>query len=184
MDIFKITKSKTREKILQLFFSDVNKKYYLRELERLLDLSAANIRRELLSLEKLGLFGKEKMGNQIYYFLSKNSALFDDFKNIIFKTIGVEGALRKELQKIEGIRSAFLFGSFAKNREDSSSDIDLMVIGENIDEGKLIKRINKLEELFKREINYHIWGQKEFEKKAKTESFIHSILEEPKIELI
>lgn len=184
MDIFKITKSKTREKILQLFFSDVKKKYYLRELERLLGLSVANIRRELLSMEKAGLFEKEKMGNQTHYFLKKDSSLFNEYKSIVFKTIGIEGTLRKELKKIKGIKRAFIFGSFAKNKEDSSSDIDLMIIGEDIDEDILIEKINKLEKILRREINYHIWGQKEFEKKAKTESFIQSILEEPKVELI
>jgi len=184
MDIFRITKSKTREKILQLFFSDIGKKYYLRELEKILSLSVANIRRELLSLEKTGLFKKEKVGNQVYYFLNKNSALFNDYKNIIFKTIGAEGTLRKELKKVKGIKRAFIFGSFAKNKEHSSSDVDLMIIGDNIDENELIKKITKLEQSFGREINYHLWGEQEFEKKAETESFIRSILEEPKIELI
>lgn len=183
MDIFKITKSKTREKILQIFFADIDKKYYARQLEKILGLPVSNIHRELSSLEKTGLFQKEQIGNLIFYSLNKKSALFDEFKNIVFKTIGAEGTLRKELKKIKGIKRAFIFGSFAKNKEDSISDIDLMIIG-NIDENLLIAKISKLEELLRREINYHIWGQKEFEKKAKTESFIQTILEEPKIELV
>jgi len=73
MDIFKLTKSKTREKILQLF----------------------------LSLEKIGLFKREKVGKQVYYFLNKDSAFFEDFKNIVFKTIGAQGQLKKELEKIK-----------------------------------------------------------------------------------
>ena len=101
MDIFKLTKSKTREKILQLFFSDPSKKYYLRELERILGVSVGNIRRELLSLEKMGLFKREKAGKQVYYFLNKNSALFEDFKNIVCKTIGVQGKLKRELKRRE-----------------------------------------------------------------------------------
>ncbi|MFH1780918.1 MAG: nucleotidyltransferase domain-containing protein [Candidatus Nealsonbacteria bacterium] len=183
MDILKITKSKTREKILRHFFSDPNKRYYLRQLEKILGLSVGNVRRELLSLEKSGLFKKEEVGNQTYYFLNKEGALFNEYQKIIFKTIGVEGELRKELKKIKGIKRAFIFGSFAKNKEDSASDIDLMIIG-TVDEDVLITKISKLENIFNREINYHIWGQEEFEEKAKTESFIQSILEESKIELI
>ena len=183
MNIFKITKSKTREKILHLFFSDVEKKYYLRELERILDISVGNIRRELLLLGKSGLFRREKIGNQVYYSLNKDSALFEDFKNIVFKTIGVEGTLKKELKKIKGIKRAFIFGSFAKNREDSLSDIDLMIIGD-IDEDLLISKISKLEKQFRREINYHLIDEKEWEEKTKKDSFIKAIVAAPKIKII
>lgn len=183
MDIFKLTKSKAREKILQLFFFDPEKKYYLRELERILDIPVGNIRREFLTLEKLGLFKREKMGKQVYYLLNKNSALFEDFKSIISKTIGVVGTLSKELKKIKGIKSAFIFGSFAKNKEDSSSDIDLMIIGD-VDEDLLIAKISKLENLFRREVNYYLVDEKEWEKKCREDSFIKSVLYGPKIEII
>jgi len=183
MDLFKITKSKTREKILQLFFADINKKYYPRQLEKILDLPVSNIHRELTSLGKSGLLRKEKIGNSVFYYLNQEAAIFNDLKNIVFKTIGIEGTLRKELKKIKGIKRAFIFGSFAKNKEDSFSDVDLMVIGD-INEDELVEKISKLEGLFNREINYHIWSEKEFGEKAKAESFIQSILEEPKIELL
>ena len=184
MDIFKLTKSKVREKILQLFFSDPEKKYYLRELERMLDIPVGNIRRELLSLEKSGLFKREKMGKQVYYSLNKKSVLFGDFKNIVFKTIGVEGKLRQELKKINGIKQAFIFGSFAKNKEDSLSDIDLMIIGD-VDEDLLVSKISKLENQFRREINYHIYSSADWKKKIQERnSFLKSVLSQPKIFLI
>lgn len=183
MDIFKLTKSKAREKLLQLFFSDSSKRYYLRELERILDVPVGNIRRELLSLEKIGLFKREKAGKQVYYFLNKDSALFEDFKNIVFKTIGVQGELKKELEKIKGIKQAFIYGSFAKDKEDSLSDIDLMIIGK-IDEDLLISKISKLENLFKREINYHLIDEEEWEEKSKKDSFVKNVISGPKIKII
>jgi predicted nucleotidyltransferase len=183
MEILKITKSKTREKILRLFFSDSDKKYYLRQLEKILGLSVGNIRRELLSLAKSGLFKKEEKGNQTYYFLNKDGALFNEYKNIIFKTIGVEGALRKELKKIKGIERAFIFGSFAKNKEDSASDVDIMIIG-TVGDNVLIPKISKLESLLGREINYHLFSEKEWHDKSKKDSFLKSVGVGPKIEII
>ena len=183
MDITKITKSKTREKILQLFFSNIDKKYYLRELERILGVSVGNIRRELLMLEKAGLFKRERVGLEVYYSLNKDSAIFDDFKNIIYKTVGVEGMLRKDLKKFEGITNAFIFGSFAKNKESLASDIDLMVIGD-VDEDALISKISKLESICGREINYHFIDNKEWAEKSKTNSFIKTIMKGPKINII
>ena len=88
MKLIGLIKSKTREKILQFFFSHKENKYYLRELERILSLSVGNIRRELISLEKSGLFKKEKTGNLVYYFLNKNSPLFKAIDNTLFTTKG------------------------------------------------------------------------------------------------
>lgn len=183
MDFLRITKSKTREKILQLFFSNAEKKYYLRQLERMLVLPVGNIRRELLELEKTGLFQKEKIGNQTHYFLNKNSPLFEDYKNIIFKTIGVAGSIKSALENIEVIKYAFIFGSFAKNKENSASDVDLMIIGK-FNEDILIEKIKRLEKDLGREINYHYISQSEWDEKIKENSFYKSVNEGPKIELI
>lgn len=183
MDLTKITKSKTREKILQLFFSNIDKKYYLRELERILGISVGNIRRELIMLEMDGLFEKEAIGREVYYKLNKNSPIFEDFKNIVYKTIGVEAIIRKELKELNGINRAFIFGSFAKNKEKLSSDIDLMVIGD-VDEDLLIYKISKLENICRREINYNLIDFREWEEKAKNNSFIKAIIKGAKIKIL
>ena len=184
MDVFKLKKSKTREKILQLFFSDLTKKYYLRELERILNISAGNIRRELLSLEKSGIFKHEKMGKQVYYFTNKQSPIFEEFKKIVFKTIGAEGLIKDALRNVKEIKIAFIFGSFAMGKEDSLSDIDLMVIG-SPDEDMLISKISKLETQLNREINYHIFSSTDWKDKLKKKnSFLENILSQPKIFLV
>ncbi len=167
MDIFRITKSKTRKAILQLYFYNPEKKYYLRELEIILNFPVQNIRRELLELEKSGIFKREKMGKQVYYFLNKNSPIFKEI-----------------LIKISNIKIAFIFGSYAKEKEDSFSDIDLMLIG-GPDEDKLISKITKIERKINREINYHIFSLTDWKKKIQEKnSFLKNILLQPKIFLI
>ena len=184
MDILKLKKSKTRRKILQLFFSDPNKKYYLRELERILNLPVGNVRRELLGLEKVGIFKREKIGNQIYYSVNRQSPIFEEFKKIVSKTIGVEASLQKALKKIKDIKVAFIFGSYAKGKEDSLSDIDLMIVG-TPDEDLLVSKIVKLEKQLNREINYHIFSEKDWKKKIKEKDpFLENVLSQPKIFLI
>jgi len=184
MDIFNITKSKTRKAILQLYFSNPKKKYYLRELEKILHFPVQNIRRELISLEKNGIFKREKSGNQVYYFLNMESPIYSDIRNIVSKTIGIENQLRDALSGIGGIKKAFIFGSFANGTQDALSDIDIMVVGD-INEDALIEKISKLESKFEREINYHIYSEKEFEERKKEkDSFISKILLRPIILLI
>ena len=56
MDISKIFKSKTRKELFRLYFTNPDHEYYLRELERLLDIPVSMIRKELNRLEEDGIF--------------------------------------------------------------------------------------------------------------------------------
>ena len=184
MDIFRITKSKTREALLKLYFSNINEKHYLRELERILKFPVQNIRRELLKLEKARIFQKEKKGKEVYYFLNKESPIFNELKKIISKTIGIEAQIKKNLERLGNIKIAFVFGSFAKEKEDSFSDIDLMIIGKP-NEDKLISRITKIENQIGREIDYHIFSSTDWRNKLKEKnSFLENISSQPKIFLV
>ena len=184
MDITKIFKSKAREAIFRLYFTNPDKEYYLRELERELSTPVSIIRKELLALEKAGIFKLSKKGNLSYYSLNKDYPLFNELKNIVFKTIGIQGALSKLLSSLKGIETAFIYGSYAKNENDAKSDVDLFIIG-NVDEEWLIPKINKLEKIVYREINYSLYTRKDFEKKKKErDTFIEDVIENKKIFLI
>jgi len=184
MDLFRITKSKLREELLALYFTNPNKKYYLRELERILGFSVGNIRRELIKLESMGLFLSENKGNLVYYYLNQSFSLFKELKSIIFKTSGISKMLQNVLGKFNDIHQAFIYGSFAREEEREDSDIDLLIIG-NVDEDKLIKVVNQLERKLQREINYAIYEKKDFKKKKEEGNpFILDIIKEKKIFLI
>lgn len=180
-EVIEIIRSKLRSELLRLYFTNPEKEYYLRELERLLGFSAANIRRELLKLEKTGLFKTRAEGNLVYYGLNKDYALYDELKSIIFKTIGVEGALREIMNTTKGIEVALIYGSFAAGEERGASDIDLLIIGQP-DEEKLMTEIDGLEKKLKREINYTIYSRTEYDnRKKKKDTFVQNILARPKI---
>jgi len=178
-----LNKSKIRRDILFLFFLEKKNSYYIRELERILGFSAGNIRRELIALKEEGIIDFVKKGNQSHYYLNKKSPIFNEIKSIISKTIGLEFKIKKCLEPITGIKEAFIFGSFAKEKEHSSSDIDLMIIG-SVDEDILIPRISKTEELLGREINYHLISENEWKKRKDKDSFIKSITSSPVIKII
>lgn len=184
MDIARIFKSKTRKELFRLYFTNPDNEYYLRELERLLDIPVSMIRNELINLEKDGIFISRKKGNLIYYSLDKTYPLFNELKSIVFKTIGVQGLLKEILKKIKGIDFALIYGSFAKKEENAKSDIDVLIAGD-IDDSKLLLEIRKLEEKLQREINYTIFTKAEFKEKAKERgSFLAEAVENPKIMLV
>jgi len=179
-----ISKSKIRRDLLALFFTNPYQKYYLRELERILGYSAGSIRRELLKFQKDDLFKTEKAGNMLYYQLNTKHPLYRELKSIVAKTVGLEARIRIALSSIEGLRTAFIYGSYAKNQENITSDIDLFIIGD-IDEDKLVSEIGRIEKELKREVNYSLYSKDDFQKKKKKKDpFIMDVIKNPKIFLI
>ncbi|MGB2764530.1 MAG: nucleotidyltransferase domain-containing protein [Candidatus Aminicenantaceae bacterium] len=176
-----ITKSKIRQGLLALFFTNPSQKYYLRELQRMLGYSAGSIRRELLRFQSDNLFSTQKTANLLYYSLNTEHPLFEELKSIIAKTVGVEGSLRKSLSAIKRIKISFIYGSFASKSQKAASDIDIMIIG-NPEISDLNEEIARLEKKLKREINITIYSLEEYKAKKKSKSgFILDLLKNPKI---
>jgi predicted nucleotidyltransferase len=177
-------KSKVRQDILRLYFSNTGGQYYLRELERLLGYSAGNIRRELLKLQRDDLLKTQKIGNLLYYSLNQNHPLFEELKSIVSKTIGVEASLIAALSSLPNVKAAFIFGSFASKSEKETSDIDVMIIGKP-DVSLLNEKVRELEQRLKREINLSVYSWREYQaKKRAKRGFIIDLLKGPKIMLI
>jgi predicted nucleotidyltransferase len=176
--------SKIKRAILKQFLSCPENKFYVRQIASILNISVGTIHRELIKFEKSGILNSEHLGNLRFFSVNKKNILFNELKQIIFKTEGIKGRLEQELNGIKGIKVAFIYGSFAKNKERASSDVDLFLIG-NIDEDELISKISSLEREFSREINYTIYSQEEFKKEKKNKnSFILEIMGDSKIFLI
>ena len=166
MDIARIFSSKTRRELFRLYFTNPDNGYYLRELERTLAIPVSMIRKELIRLEKDGVFTSNRKGNLAYFYLNKLYPLFDELKSIVFKTVGIRGLLQKRLQGLKGIEAAFVYGSFAKDEANAQSDIDVFVIGK-VDEHALIREIRQAEKVLKREINYNLYTRNDWQKKRK-----------------
>lgn len=181
---FYIAKSKIRQGLLSLFFTNPSQEYYLRELQRVLGYSAGSIRRELIRFQEDNLFDTRKTGNLLYYFLNQKHPLFKELKSIISKTVGVEASLRGYLLLVKGIKIAFIYGSFAAKKENSASDIDLMIVGDQ-NNSFLNEKISSLEKRLKREINPTTYSWLEFKAKKRAKGgFITDLLKKPKIMLI
>ncbi|OGW41501.1 MAG: hypothetical protein A2010_07570 [Nitrospirae bacterium GWD2_57_9] len=176
--------SSTRAGLLGLFFNNPDDKFYLREIARHIGKDAAGIKRELDNLVEMGLLSKENRGVQKYYFVNKNSPIFSEMKGLIFKTTGVQGAMKASLSRLKGVHAAFIYGSYAKGTEKEDSNINLMVIGQaNITE--LNDMVMGLEEKLKREIDYLVFDEQEYRKRKESrDPFIRDLLKGKKIFLV
>lgn len=184
LDLPNLLSSKLRQKLFRLYFSQSDGRYYLRELERLLQEPVGNLRRELLRWSKAGLFLRERVGNLTYYSLNKSFPLYEELKRVVSKTIGIEHTLREGLKGIEKVETAIIYGSVASGQDTGNSDIDILLIGDpNMDE--LVNDIQTMEEKLGREINYVLYTPEEFKRKKKSQNtFIMDVLRNPKIFII
>lgn len=169
--------------ILEVFFNHPEKTYYLRELARLLGKEPGVFQKDINKLAENGILESRYEASRHFFELNKKYPLYKELKSMFFKTVGVKGKLQQELKKIKGVKKAFIYGSFARDTEKNTSDVDLFVVG-SIDENELIDTIIKLEKKFDREINYTLMTLKEFQKKQKTNSFVRNVLNQKRIDLI
>ena len=81
--IEKIVTSKTRVKLLNLYLTHIDDRYYLRELERMLDESLSPLRRQLIKLVKMGILVTEEEANLKYYRLNKNFTGIEELRRLV-----------------------------------------------------------------------------------------------------
>ena len=184
LDLPNLLSSKVRQKLFRLYFSQTNRRHYLRELERLLYEPVGNIRRELLRWSKAGLFLREKVGNLTYYSLNTSFPLYEELKAIVSKTIGIEYILKEGLKGIESIVLAIIYGSVASGEDTGNSDIDVLLIG-NPDMDELVNNVQEMEKELGREINYVLYTPEEFKRKKEARNtFIIDVLRNLKVFII
>ncbi len=178
------TRSKITQAVLNYFLLQDGKELYVNELARRLSLDSGNLTRKLIELEAAGILTSHWMGEQRYYGLNKNFPFLKEYKNIILKTLGFESRLKEALIKIKGIKTASIFGSYAQNKMNAASDIDLLVVGSHsvLDVNRAVAVVQKM---LDREINVISMAESEYlsRKKAK-DPLISSIEHNKRIVLI
>ncbi len=176
-------KSRIAQAVLGYFFLHEEQSLYVSELARKLDLDKGNLSRKLDALESAGLLQSERRGKERFFSLNRRYAFFKEYKQIILKSVGIEAILKKEIQKIQGVKRAFIFGSYAKKKMDAASDIDLMVIGGH-SSITLRKAIALIQKKIDRQINLLSIDSTEYAAKQKKDPFIKRLEVSPKTELI
>lgn len=176
--------SKTRIKTLHLFLGNLGQMFHVREIVRRVDEEINAVRRELMLLDKKGILNREARANRVYYSLDTNYPFYQDLIKIHAKESGLGLDIVKNRSKLGKIKFAMISGDFARNVESNGEKIDLLVVGVVVlPELSLI--IKKEEEKKKREINYTIMSEDEFNfRKSRRDPFISSIIHGSRVMLI
>lgn len=175
--------SKIAQKLLEYLFLHRGANLYVNEMCRRFGVDRGNLVKKLKEFEKEGILTSEWRGNQRYYSLNDSFPLIKEYQRIIFKTVGLEESLKKAIGEVTGIKIAVLFGSYAEDKMDLSSDIDLLVVGDH-DTLELQKKISQFQKTIDREINVVSMGTKEYKRKQKADALLRSIRRKKSIPLL
>jgi predicted nucleotidyltransferase len=177
-------RSDLRRKLLTFFYVNRSARIYVRQLAVALAADSTNVSRELARLAREGLLRAETEGRQLYYSINRDYPYLNPVFSLLQGSIGIEPELRHALQAVPGIQQAWLFGSFAKNQADASSDIDLLLIGEP-DQAQLAVQLRRAEKTLRREINSTVFTPQELKRRLrKADPFVTDIWNGKRVELI
>ncbi len=130
--------SKTRVRLLRLFFAEPEKMYFVRELTRVLDVQINAVRRELELLQAAEIVEEVKAGDvpggdpqsiKKYYRLSQSSLLFPELQALIYKEkLLNEHLFIEELKTKAGdLKILVLSGHFT---DDEKAPTDMLIVGD------------------------------------------------------
>jgi predicted nucleotidyltransferase len=177
--------SRTRAKLIGWLFSHPDERYFVRQLAGLLGEDSTNLSRELSRLAKHGIVRCSQEGQQKYYQANPSDPFFPELKGLAVKGPGIVDALARGLAPLrQRIEVAFVFGSVAAGRQASTSDIDVLVVGD-LSLGDVVSALHPLQSRLGREINPAVCSAGQLSREiAHGQSFWREIVTGPKLFLV
>ena len=178
--------SDSQSRVFRWVFGQPDRSYHLSELRRLTGLGSASLQRELNRLAGAGLVRTERVGNLRRFQANPQSPVYGELVGLTCKTLGLELVLREALLPlIPDLKAAWVYGSVAKQTDTAQSDIDLMLIGENLLLGRVLELLVPLEAQLGRKIYPTCYTPADFERRrAEPDSFVNRVLAQPILPLI
>ena len=178
--------SSVQLRILGLLFGQPDRSFQGAELIRLAHSGDGAVHRVLTRLAESGLVTVTRIGNQKHYRANAESPIFEELHGLIVKTVGLTAPLQAALAPFaERITDAFVYGSLAKGTDTAKSDVDLMIIGEELDYPKVYEALQEAERILDRKVNPTVYSRKEFRKRRREQNpFLERVLAQPKLWVI
>jgi predicted nucleotidyltransferase len=175
--------SKVQQRVLALIFAHPEHSFYTSEIVRRVHSGTGAVERELSRLQRSGLVCVERIGNQKHFRANRDSPIFGELQSLVLKTVGLSEPLRKALEPYsDKIKAAFVYGSVAKGSDTAQSDIDLMVIGDDLGYSDLYTALQNAESILQRKVSPLFLAPKDWKRKASQKSsFLNKVSTQPKI---
>lgn len=178
--------AKVQQRVLGVLFGNPGRSFYANEVIGLARSGTGAVQRELARLEAAGLVTASRIGKQKHYQANEASPVFQELRALVLKTSGLADVLREALAPaVDRIQAAFVYGSVAKGDDTATSDIDLMVVADNLTYADLFAALDNASTRLGRKIAPTIYTRRELRRRVKADnSFVMRVLEQPKLWLI
>lgn len=178
--------SKTRVKLLQLFYGNPNRSFYVREITRKIDEQINSVRRELANLLSIGIISSENTNNRLYYEVNQKYEYYKALSEIFSGKPSPSAVLTASeddevaddsFKKLGNVELAIMTGQFTR---DERSGADFLIVGD-INQTQAAKYIDELEKKEGKEIRYVVMPVAEFKYRIRlNDRFLTSVLESKK----
>ncbi len=182
--------SKTRVKLLTLFYNNPERPFYVREITRKIDEQINSVRRELQNLLNIGVVRSVSQGNRLYYEVNPKYKFFNEFQSIFTRIPAKNKEIKQNkeddqiLQRIltaGNVKMVFLSGAFVRGSDQA---IDIFIVGD-VNKTKLAQTIAELETEMSRELNYTAMRLEDFDyRRNLNDRFLTDILDSKKVVLL
>jgi predicted nucleotidyltransferase len=176
----------TQQRVLGLLFGHPDRSFFANELIARTGSGSGAVQRELARLCQSGLVTSRNVGRQRHYQANVASPIYEELHSIVIKTVGAAEPLRAALLSLAGrISVALLYGSVAKGTATADSDVDLLVVANDLTLEELYSALSEAEQRLSRKIHPTVYTEHEFEKRLRARnSFLTRMLSGTYITLI
>lgn len=178
--------TKVQQRVLGVLFGNPDRSFYANELIERAGSGTGAVQREVARLEAAGLVTVRRVGNQKHYQANAAAPVYEELRGLVLKTSGLVDVLRAALQPLaERIESAFVYGSVAKRQDTAGSDIDLMVVSDDLSYADLFAALEEAASRLGRTVNPTVYSRKELDKRLRSDNaFIKRVWSQPRLQVI
>lgn len=161
----------TQQRLLALLFGHPFRSFYASELIGLTGSGSGAVQRELKRLTSSGLVTVERIGKQKHYQANDSSPVFEELRSIVMKTVAVVDPIRQALEPIaDRVLLALIYGSVAKETDTAASDIDLLIVSDQLTLEHVYRALADVETALHRKINPTLYTSAEFADRRTTKN--------------
>lgn len=176
----------TQQRVLGLLFGQPDRSFFATELISLAGSGSGAVQRELQRLAESGLVTVKRIGNQKHYQANRAAPIFNELRAIAVKTFGPAEPLSTALAPLAGrVYAAWLYGSVAKRTDRAESDIDVLIVADDVTLEEVYAALRPAEKKLGRRVSPTLYTLREFQRRRTTgNSFISNVLSGERILLI
>jgi predicted nucleotidyltransferase len=154
----------TQQRLFTLLFGQPDRSFFLGELIKLADSGRGSVQRARLA--DVGLLITKAVGNQKHFQANRAAPIFNELQAIVLKTVGLAEPIKAALaQSPKHVSLALLYGSFAKQSDSASSDVDLLIVSEGLSLKQAYALLAPVEHTLSRKLSVTLLTPREFQQR-------------------